>query len=750
MILRSIKLSNIRSYSSQKIDFPRGSLLLSGDVGSGKSTILLSIEFALFGTIGTGSKRGSMLLKNGKKNGYVELEFEVEGKHAIVRRTLERTKSSVAQKAGHLIVNGVKTDLVATELKARILKMLGYPEGLLARKFSIYPYTVYTPQEEMKKILFDDSNHRTETLRKIFGMDRYGAIKKNAEVVSRSIKNKTLEISARTGNLEGKKTELKEISENQKRLSLEKDSLVSELRKVEEKIFEEKEKRTKIESSLEELRESKTKLASIQSSLREKERSIVNLKMEIKKLVEDVLVCEKALNSFAETEFQANLACLNHHLSLLESEKGSESEEELNVKIRTMREHVRSAADKIIRARTTREEAIKLEKNVLGSDVCPVCRQNIEESHKNQFRNQISSDLEDASKIIEEKTVHKKILESQLERCEKNLKSFLDKEKDVSDFKFKYNHYLEQAKKHGVSSTAYDGRPCNLKEVMSLLERAVNHLEQKPMRLEIIAQKKEQENSYKKKLAETEFEIEELRSQEASIKSELEQFSNVEKDVSVLEKSIKNLNDQKLNLSTAEARLSADLSNLQKNRDRVQKEIAEIEKDKLLLEKYSQYKNWIDDHLIPLSEEVEKAVMLKVHEQLNDLFQEWFRVLMEEESISAKLDESFAPFVEISGYDIPLENLSGGEKNGCALAYRLALNKVINLSVPKIKTHDLLILDEPTDGFSSQQLEKMRDVLSQLDLPQIIIVSHEQKVESFVENVIKIGKHQGESYLLES
>ena len=33
MILKSIKLNNIRSYLNQKIDFPTGSLLLSGDIG---------------------------------------------------------------------------------------------------------------------------------------------------------------------------------------------------------------------------------------------------------------------------------------------------------------------------------------------------------------------------------------------------------------------------------------------------------------------------------------------------------------------------------------------------------------------------------------------------------------------------------------------------------------------------------------------------------------------------------------------
>ena len=47
MILQYIKLENIRSYTLARIEFRTGSVLLSGDTGTGKSTILLGIEFAL-------------------------------------------------------------------------------------------------------------------------------------------------------------------------------------------------------------------------------------------------------------------------------------------------------------------------------------------------------------------------------------------------------------------------------------------------------------------------------------------------------------------------------------------------------------------------------------------------------------------------------------------------------------------------------------------------------------------------------
>jgi len=40
-------------------------------------------------------------------------------------------------------------------------------------------------------------------------------------------------------------------------------------------------------------------------------------------------------------------------------------------------------------------------------------------------------------------------------------------------------------------------------------------------------------------------------------------------------------------------------------------------------------------------------------------------------------------------------------------------------------------------------IEKMRDVLDQLDIEQLILVSHEQKMEDFVDNIIKIKKENG-------
>lgn len=90
MIIKSLTLHNIRSYKDHEpIKFSLGSMLFEGDVGSGKSTILSAIEFALFGL---GDIDGRHLLRGKENEGWVLLEFEVDGKEYRVFRSLVRRR----------------------------------------------------------------------------------------------------------------------------------------------------------------------------------------------------------------------------------------------------------------------------------------------------------------------------------------------------------------------------------------------------------------------------------------------------------------------------------------------------------------------------------------------------------------------------------------------------------------------------------------------------------------------------------
>ena len=149
---------------------------------------------------------------------------------------------------------------------------------------------------------------------------------------------------------------------------------------------------------------------------------------------------------------------------------------------------------------------------------------------------------------------------------------------------------------------------------------------------------------------------------------------------------------------------------------------------------------WLEEHFINLMSVMERQVMLRVYQEFNELFQKWFGMLMEDETMLVRLDAEFTPIIEQNGYETDVEALSGGEKTAVALAYRLALNKAINDIISTIQTKDLIILDEPTDGFSQQQLDRLKDVIDQLGIPQVLLVSHESKVESFVDHVIRVEK----------
>ena len=228
------------------------------------------------------------------------------------------------------------------------------------------------------------------------------------------------------------------------------------------------------------------------------------------------------------------------------------------------------------------------------------------------------------------------------------------------------------------------------------------------------------------------------------IKKELELLSTTKEEINIEEIKTKLENNQ-----AKEKDYSIELAKLQTNKLNQENQLKELEQqlEKLnqLSSKFDKKKElyrWLNNYFLKLTYTIEKGLMMKIYHLFNQLFKEWFNILIEDSLVSARLDDSFTPIVEQNEHEIDFRDLSGGERTAVSLAYRLALNKVINDIVHNIKTKDLLILDEPTDGFSSEQLEKMHDLIDNLKLRQIIIVSHETKVESFVDQVLNIQKEE--------
>src|SRR5512137_1305076 len=103
MILKKLKIKNIRSYKEQEIEFPEGSTLLMGDIGSGKTSVLLAIEFALFGL--QPGQKGNSLMRNNENEASVILEFEVDENQVTIERSLKKSGKSMAQADTAVTIN---------------------------------------------------------------------------------------------------------------------------------------------------------------------------------------------------------------------------------------------------------------------------------------------------------------------------------------------------------------------------------------------------------------------------------------------------------------------------------------------------------------------------------------------------------------------------------------------------------------------------------------------------------------------
>jgi len=205
MRIKKIELNNIRSYEHEEVEFPEGSTLLSGDIGSGKTSVLLAIEFGLFGL--QPGQRGSALLRNGAQTGGVTLEFEIDESKVIIERKLKRGKS-ISQDYSAITLDGKKEELSVTELKQRVLEILKYPNEFSKKQNLLYKFTVYTPQEEMKEIILEDSETRINTLRHVFGIDKYKTILENASFLRLKLREEKRMMEGITSNLDEEKKNL--------------------------------------------------------------------------------------------------------------------------------------------------------------------------------------------------------------------------------------------------------------------------------------------------------------------------------------------------------------------------------------------------------------------------------------------------------------------------------------------------------------------------------------------------------------
>ncbi|MBU4242016.1 MAG: AAA family ATPase [Nanoarchaeota archaeon] len=680
MIIKKVVLDNIRSYLNAEIDIPPGSLLLAGNIGSGKSTILMAIDFALFG-IRRGELSGASLLRNGEDKGRVELHFDIDGKNVVINRGLKRSKTSVIQDSGFISIDDEEKKGTPIELKQHILDMLNYPKEALTKNDLLYRYTVYTSQEQMKQILTCDKEDRLNTLRKVFGIDKYKRISENAKIVISKLKDKRKELAGYISDLVNKRDSEKAKKEELLEFELKLKNLTPKLESSNLNVKNKKENISLIEKKMERIRELKKEIELADLKLKHLYEQKQRNSEEIKQL-------DAVITNFKKVEIKEDL-----HLHIENKKKDILELENSLTEIRNL---IQELKVKKLHAEDKKSKISELNN-------CPTCFQEVSSEHK--------------INIIEEETF-------KLNDLTLKYKLNGEKEQELNALKSKLNEDLDK-----------------LREEEKLILVAQSKLRE-------FDEKINKKKSLEEQLSSIDKESKDLQFKKDSKLLGLKQFENFDAEFSNAKEDLDKALDGHRTLEVLKAELDTSCRMLKTVIESLEKEIANKEAARKNFEHISSLQTWLNDQFIPLMGNMEKHIMFRVHEDFSSLFSKWFSMLIENDSMEVKLDNEFTPLIEQNGYETDYDFLSGGEKTGAALAYRLALNQVINNIMSSIKTRSIIILDEPTDGFSSEQLDNMRAVLDELSIGQIIIVSHEPKIESFVENVIRFEKNEHISKVL--
>lgn len=395
MKIKRLELENVRSYDDQTVEFPEGVILVHGENGSGKTSLLMGIFGGLFlskiTNVGSNSFTLEDLVRRGEDSARVELVFEVGGAEYTTEWRLHSTNTaSTAELTSPALsapVTGVRT------VRAEVARLV----GMDAEDFAS---SVYVKQGEVDRLI--DTDDRTTTIDSLLGLDELddhtermkqvrraaGRIRTaNAErrrghqedrdEYDRDDGDFRREIAALTDDIETAETNVETAEEyledlkeyrREKEAAIERyEDLVDEARTKAERIERTEEKRDEQRSTIE---EAEDEIEDAKAEIEKCERQITDLADRTDNDIGDESRAEEAREVAVEalTEVRTEKASLKSKLESAreeyerldsERENANETLRELEDERAAVRERYETAEKRVEEAKVTIEEAIE-------------------------------------------------------------------------------------------------------------------------------------------------------------------------------------------------------------------------------------------------------------------------------------------------------------------------------------------------------------------------------------------------------
>ena len=689
MKIEIVQLENIRSHVKSTVPFTRGFNCLVGGLGCGKSSVLLAVDFALFGdSIG---RSFEYLLREGADSGKVTVQFTQNGSTYKLTRGLKRRGKGISQDIEELkffedekLIASMKTDAIAEQFKA----ITGLDKDL-------YREIVWFRQEHLKELLDAAPRDRQKRLDELFGLSDYEVAWSNIAQYQRDYETekRVYEKDPDITGLEKLSNEYNRSSEEYVLLEMDLESSTQKLSIAKKTLDDTDLKLKRVEEKKLAVEELKRKEARLHANSVNMTNTLASLTQRIegkKTIVDNLQQRQNSIDLQAKTCLskleQAGLP-VNQPLEMAGSCLAS-----FDDKISSLKAEQEAASRNM---QTDQKRAVSLAQE----SKCPLCIQPLDGEYKSNLLLRIQQDNVDREKLINQL----KIEVASLQRTK------------------------------AVASEAYSSlqtcatRLADLKARIAEEENNLKNLasefkEQQKLEVELNSQ-----------LERVQFEVGRFDLSEVQVAKDqkdqaFRQFCVLESDLRLKENHKKDL-----------------LKRLDEVKERInlaQEKLERVEKIRRTIEVLVAIRDAYRSIQPKLRSEFVKVLRNYVQQVLDGL------VGAETALLNLVIDETYTPYVKSdAGVDREVSNLSGGERTLLAFAYRLGLGQLIMQSRTG---HGLgmLMLDEPTENLGSEDgsIEHLAEAISRFKaIEQIIAVTHSETFAGKAEHVVILEKEAGVS-----
>ena len=788
MIIRRITLTNFRRFNQLDLDdLPVGLIGIIGENGSGKSTILEAVGWAMYGTYaltGRTEKEGVKTQGVGiDENCEVTLEFEMaENTYKIVRRL--HGKRAVA----HAFIYKNGEDKVAAEREEGVNT---YVSKLFGMDRATFFASVFARQKELDLLTSQNPAERQKIIRRLLRIDlidsAIGEIRRDNRLkkqLAENLKEMLVDVTAVSA-------EIKEL--------LRKKNLSSQQREADEKIFKNIKTELRSAKAIKQDLESKrkafqkihTSLFSIKKEIRNKSEQmekrteeLEKLKVEKKELIkmepketlylsirkaleklegirglyEEKKNLEKDLNE-RQNDFSKILQGKQRLINSLSGYKGlAEKKKTLEMELKSKRIDLNRAAKDLntlsAKVEACRESIAQLEekkKNIkkLGpQSKCPECSQDLGANYENILdhfdkeivkQQQTTADLETKSK---EQKAKSKSIEKYIEDIESKLEGLREDEKEEAGIKSKFD--MEEKRLVALSESIK-------------FKKARMY---KIGKLQFSETKYEELKKQNKDLLKFHEQIMELRTKTARIPSLVQEIKVLDEQAAELnkEKISKEKEQKGIGFSDKEQEVAA--THYEDLQDKAHKQEMAIKDTQHLIETIKLQITQKENELKRQRETRKKwkkanneAKKLTVLDDLMDRFRQNLASRIRPMLIArtsqlvagttggryaaVDLDEEYNVYVYDGTERFPIKRFSGGEQDLVNLCLRVAISQVISEQNSRTGIN-FIALDEI---FGSQDAGRKESILKALNnisgqFRQIFLITHHEDLKDAMQHVL--------------